>query len=69
MRTMMIYTPGHAFIGLGIPSTSTDRTLNINGATFVLAEPAGPAILPLGMISPEAEADLRRNQYSYREIS
>lgn len=69
LRPMIIYTPGHAFIGMNIPAQPGDRTLNINGSTFVLGEPAGPGVLPMGNISPEAEAELRQSRYSYREVS
>jgi len=68
-RTMLIYTSGHAFIGFSIPAKSTDKTLNIEGTTFVLAEPAGPGVLPIGEISPTAEVELNKSRYSYREVS
>jgi len=68
-RIMMVYVPGHAFLGLSIPAQQGDRTLVIDGQRFVLIEPAGPGVLPVGIISNQAETELRGAQFSYREFS
>ena len=44
----MVYVPGHALVGVGLPPLDGERTFEAAGKTFVYAEPVGPAALPLG---------------------
>lgn len=50
MKTVLIYLPGHMLIGLATDVHQGDKTLEHEGITYVLAEPAGPGILPVGKI-------------------
>ena len=61
----IIRTPQHAFLGLGIPRKSSDETLKIDGRTYVLTEPTGPALLPVGQTAPTSRANLDAGKYYY----
>ena len=68
LRMVMVYVPGHAFIGMNIPAQNDDVALRLGGTNFVLAEPVGPSLVPVGMIAPDSAAYLRGRNYSYQEI-
>lgn len=44
----MVYVPNHAFVALGLDREGGDATLKHGGQRWVIAEPTGPAMLPLG---------------------
>jgi len=56
----MVYIPGHALVGLGIPPKDGDKTFKHNGKTFVYAEPVGPGALPLGQVAPPNKRAVKR---------
>ncbi|MBI1362957.1 MAG: hypothetical protein GC134_03140 [Proteobacteria bacterium] len=68
MRIVMIYIPGHAFVGLNMPLQSGDTALQIGKYKFVLAEPVGPAMTPVGKVAPESYQKLSQYQFSYQEV-
>lgn len=49
--TAMILLPGHAVLGIDLPPRPGERTIEVNGRSYVLMEPAGPAVLPIGRVS------------------
>lgn len=68
LRMMVVYTHQHAFIGLAVPAQSGDRIITVNRRTYVLAEPAGPGLIPIGQLGQASNADLDRDYFSYLEI-
>ena len=48
----IIYVPGHALTGVGLPAKDGDRTFKHDGVTYVYAEPVGPGAFPLGETAP-----------------
>lgn len=68
LKLAMIYTPGHAFIGVGLPQGPHDFALNLKGTVYVLAEPTGPRQLALGEVAPEALSHLKQSDFTFREI-
>lgn len=68
VRLMMVYTPGHAFLGFNFQQGQGDYALKINGTTFVLAEPAGPGLAGVGIISSDSRRRLEQGRYSYQEV-
>lgn len=65
---LMVYTPYHAFVGISIPAQNNDTIIDVDGLKYVLAEPVGPAMVPLGQVSPEALGELRKGVYSWRVV-
>jgi hypothetical protein len=64
LEMALIYIDNHAFIGLAIASTPGEVTINYEGTNYVLAEPTGPALLPIGQLAPESELAITQNRYS-----
>ncbi len=46
----VVYVPGHALVGVGLPKESGDRSFSSEGIKYLYAEPVGPAQLPLGEV-------------------
>ena len=68
IEMIMIFIDGHALMGINAPIQGGDFTLSHNGITYVLAEPTGPATLPLGKISPESELAIHAGMYTVEEF-
>ena len=68
VNMVMVYLPQHALLGISLPTRSSEPTFNIDGIEYLLMEPTGPALLPLGSIAPSSSADLAANHYSYEII-
>jgi hypothetical protein len=62
VRTALILLPGHAVLAADIPSRPGDRVLKLRGERFVLMEPAGPAVVPVGQIAPDSRDALDRGE-------
>ena len=60
---IMVFIPGHAFVGLATEPLPDDVTLEVKGRTYVLSEPVGPALMPFGQITPDSAAKLREQDY------
>lgn len=56
----LVLVPQHAFVALGLPPAPGDRTLRHGGREWVLAEPVGPHVLPVGRLGEESERKLGR---------
>ncbi len=68
---VFIYTDGHAFIGIKIPEEAGEVTIEHNKVRYLLAEPTGPALLPLGTLAPESELAINQGHYiaqDYHEV-
>ena len=52
---VMVYLPNHALVGLQIPYSQADEYIELDGNYYVLAEPTGPAVLPLAEIGAESK--------------
>lgn len=67
----LIYIDGHAFIGINIPAEAGEVTIEHNEVSYLLAEPTGPALLPLGTLAPESELAINQGHYTaqdYHEV-
>ncbi len=67
----MIYIDGHAFIGIAINKRPGEVTVEHDDISYVLAEPTGPALLPVGKLAPESELAINQGRYiieKYHEV-
>lgn len=48
----MVYVPGHALVGVGLPPKSGDQSFKDGGVEYIFAEPVGPGAVPLGQPAP-----------------
>ncbi|WP_448211841.1 hypothetical protein [Colwellia sp. MEBiC06753] len=60
----MIYIDQHAFIGIDTLPEGDDITITVNGQTFVLGDPTGPALMPLGKLSFDSEQAIHAGLYT-----
>jgi hypothetical protein len=65
LPTVIVYIPKHAFVGFAVATKKGDRILTIKGKEYVLAEPVGPGLFPVGEISEESRSDLEKNDFNY----
>ncbi len=56
----LVLVPQHALLALGLPRVAGDRTLRQGGRAWVLAEPVGPGVQPVGRIGKESARGLGR---------
>ncbi|AWL11053.1 hypothetical protein HMF8227_00557 [Saliniradius amylolyticus] len=68
MSTVIIYLPNHALLGLKIAPLAGEKTLKLDGETYVLAEPTGPALLPIGEIGPDSERAIDTGMYHFERF-
>jgi hypothetical protein len=67
-RIVVVYVPGHALVGFDYQKGKGDYAIQVEGSTFVLAEPVGPKKTKLGQVSPKALQVMRRGAYSFEEV-
>jgi len=68
---VFIYIEGHAFIGIDIPGQAGEVIIKHGEVNYLLAEPTGPALLPLGSLTPESELAINQGHYiaqNYHEV-
>jgi hypothetical protein len=56
----MFTTEGHAWVGLDLPARAGEAAVDVDGTSWLVAEPVGPALAPLGELSPVSQAALKR---------
>ncbi len=64
----MIYIDQHAFIGIAIPAKAGEVSITHNEINYLLAEPTGPALYPLGVLAPESELAIDQERYVVEEF-
>lgn len=57
LRVAIITMDQHAIVGLGLPARGDDRAVSVDEVTWLVAEVAGPALDPLGTLSPKTTLD------------
>lgn len=67
LEMVIVYLPEHALLGIQVPYSKSEQVLNIDGANYVLAEVAGPALLPLGKVS-ESTAALLGGSFGHKKL-
>ncbi len=63
IKMMLVFIDNHALLAVNIPAQGGELTINVDGLTYVLAEPTGPAMTLMGQISPESEFAIRNGRY------
>lgn len=71
VKIAMFFIDGHALMGVAVDdkNVSQDETISIDGITYSLAEPTGPAALPLGSVAPESLQAIRAGHYTVEYMS
>lgn len=64
IKMILVFIDNHALIGIEAPVQADDQTINIDGTTYVLAEPTGPRLFNLGEIAQESELAIGNGHYT-----
>ena len=59
LDSAVVYIPGHAFAALGLEPGKGQASLKKGGATWLLVEPVGPAVVSLGKVSRQSRRRAR----------
>jgi hypothetical protein len=68
VKLVMIYLPQHALLGISLPTRSNEQTFSFNGSEYLLMEPTGPAVMPLGSIATTTSSAINSGLVSYEQI-
>ena len=68
LASAMIYIPGHAFVGLGLTPRADDVQFKAAGDIWVIAEPVGPALAPLGDADKKSKERARKGKIRLRRV-
>lgn len=68
VKLVMIYLPQHALLGISLPTRSNEQTFSFNGSDYLLMEPTGPAVMPLGSIATTTSSAINSGLISYEQI-
>ena len=69
IRIALIFIDGHALIGLGMPAINGEFSIVHDNISFVLAEPTGPTLLPLGKVANDSEQAILSGYYVVEELT
>jgi len=63
IKMIFVFIDKHALIGIDIRANEGEETIKIGRVEYVLAEPTGPALFPLGQIAPESKKAIDNGHY------
>lgn len=64
IKMVLIFIDNHALIGIDVLAKTDEITITLDGTTYLLAEPTGPALLPLGTLNQTSELAIIQGQYT-----
>jgi hypothetical protein len=64
IKMILVFIDNHALIGIEVPVDAEDQTINIDGVSYVLAEPTGPSLFNLGEIAQESKLAIGNGHYT-----
>ena len=65
---VMVFLPHHALLGVAINAVPEDEKLEVEGETYVLFDPTGPALIPFGDISDDTKRYISTGRYQVEKI-
>lgn len=68
LDSIFVYIKGHAFVGLGLKPTGDDVVFRADGRKWVLVEPVGPALSPIGQGARKSERKAKRGKIDVRRV-
>ena len=66
LESGFVYIKGHAYVGLGLTPKKGDMVFEANGAKWVIAEPVGPALMPVGQAGKKSEKKAKKGKIEFR---
>lgn len=68
IKMVLVFIDNHALIGIDVLARVNEVTITLDGTTYLLAEPTGPALLPLGTLNETSELAVTQGQYTAEKI-
>lgn len=68
LSMVVIFVPGHAFMGANLPHREDERVLRLDGLDYLLLEPTGPALMSLGEVAESSQYYLDSGMYTYEKV-
>lgn len=65
---VVVIVPEHVLLGIKTRPQQNDKTIHIDGKTYVLAEPTGERILPLGQIDERSLTDIEAGNFITQKL-
>ena len=62
LKMKMVLVPGHAFLAIDLPARRGDDTLVVDGHRYVVVEPTGPSLAPVGVAHAVSKPYLHRKK-------
>jgi len=73
IKMVLVYIDNHALIGIDTIAKANEITITLDGTTYLLAEPTGPALFPVGTLNHASELAITQGQYTaekfHKEVS
>lgn len=61
LKTAFVYIPGHAFLAVQLPAQGDEETVKIKQQPWLVMDPTGPAIMPVGKVSEDTLRYIKSN--------
>lgn len=68
VNMVMVYLPKHALLGISLPVRTSEETFNFGGNAYLLMEPTGPAVIPIGTIAPTSANAIYSGLANFEQI-
>lgn len=68
IKIVLVFIDNHALIGIDVLARTNETTITLDGTTYLLAEPTGPALLPLGTLDETSELAITQGQYTAEKL-
>ncbi|QJR80386.1 hypothetical protein CA267_006155 [Alteromonas pelagimontana] len=65
---ILVLLKDHALLGIGLNSKSGEQTIKVDGTSFVLIEPTGPALFRFGEVATSTLQELASGRYTIEKI-
>lgn len=68
LSMVVIFLPNHALLGANLPHREDERVLKLDGLDYLLLEPTGPAMMPVGEIGESTHYYLDSGMFTYEKV-
>lgn len=69
VKMVIVFIENHALIGIETLAEGDETTITLDGITYLLGEPTGPSLLPLGKLDQASELAILQGQYIAEAIN
>lgn len=63
LKTAFVYIPEHAFLAIQLPATGDEQTVKIEQQPWLVMDPTGPTIMPVGKVSLNTLRYIKSNYF------